>query len=151
MRLMGLFAVVAIAELAVFILVESRIGLLNALIIAVITAIVGSSLVRRAGLSVLGDMRRRTSAGQVPGRELSHGAAILVAGALLISPGFLTDVIGFTLLIPGVRDAIHRQITKRLEDKITVITGQAFGSSPVQAPPDRQPEIIDVEGWEENP
>lgn len=147
MRLMGLFAVVAIAELAVFVLVEQQIGLLNSLLIAVLTAVIGSALVRRAGVSVIGDIRRKSSEGIVPGRELTHGAAVLVAGALLISPGFLTDVIGFTLLVPTVRDLIHRQVVKRLGDKVTVITGSRFETS--RRRPNDGPEIIDVEGWEE--
>ncbi len=152
MRLMGIFAVVALAELAVFVLVEQRIGLLNSLLIAVLTAVVGSTLVRRAGISVIGDIRRRTSEGRIPGRELTHGAAILVAGALLISPGFLTDIFGFTLLAPPVRDFIHSQVSRRIGDRVTVIAGERMSTirPPGAGPPRRpRPEIIDVEGWEE--
>ena len=144
MPLMALFLIVAVAELAVFVLVEAQIGLLNALLIAVATAVIGSSLVRRAGVKVIGDIRRRTSEGQVPGRELTHGAAILVSGALLISPGFLTDVIGFLLLVPPIRDAIHGRVRRSLENRVTVIGTRTMTESRQPAP-----DIIDVEGWEE--
>jgi UPF0716 protein FxsA len=95
MRFLALFGLIALAEMATFFWVESRIGLLWALGIAVTTAIVGSFLVRRAGLAVLRRLRDRVTSGQLPGRELSDGAAVLVSGAFLISPGFLTDIAGF--------------------------------------------------------
>jgi len=140
MRIVLTFAVVALAEIATFMAVESRIGLGATLLIALFTAVLGSSLVRRAGMAVWADFRRRLASGGMPTRELSHGAAILVAGAFLISPGFLTDTIGFLLLVPAVRDRIHRIASNRLEGKLTVVT-------PAYSPPS-DPTIIDVEGWE---
>jgi UPF0716 protein FxsA len=142
MRIMLMFAVVAIAELATFIAVESQIGLGPTLLIALATAILGSALVRRAGMSVWADFRRKLTEGGLPTRELSHGASILVAGALLISPGFLTDTIGFLLLVPAVRDQIHRIASKRLQGRVTVISS---GYSSTRSTDDT---IIDVEGWE---
>jgi UPF0716 protein FxsA len=126
---------VAVAELATFLMVERQIGMLWTLGIALTTAVLGSFLVRRAGGSVLRELRQKMAAGVLPGRELTHGAAVLVAGALLISPGFLTDTIGFLLLIRPVRDAIHRRIVDRYRDRVTV---SGLGQSP----------IIDVESWE---
>jgi UPF0716 protein FxsA len=135
-RILTLFIVVAVAELGTFLAVESRIGLLPTLGIALFTAVLGSFLVRRAGASVLRDLRREIGAGVLPGRQLTHGASILVAGALLISPGFLTDTIGFTLLIPAVRDLIHRSIVNHYQDRVSITTMGGSG------------EIIDVESWE---
>ena len=143
------FAVVAIAELALFMAVETRIGLGNALLLALATAVAGSILVRRAGSAVLSDFRRRMGEGAVPTRELTHGAAVLVAGALLISPGFLTDLVGFALLVPAVRDVVHRQAARRLRSRVTVVGAppSGFGTGP---PPRRtDQEVIDVESWEE--
>ncbi len=134
MNLLGTFGLVAVAELVVFVAVERRIGLMATLLIALATALVGSLLVRRAGLSVLARFRERLAGGSLPGKELTHGAAILVAGALLISPGFLTDAIGFTLLAPGTRDHIHRWVTRR------------FGGRVVPPGPAR---VVDVDSWEE--
>ena len=128
MRFLAVFALIAVAEMATFFWVESRIGLGWALGLAFLTALVGSFLVRRAGLSVLGRIQRKLGQGQLPGRELSDGAAILVSGAFLISPGFITDVIGFLLLIPAVRGLVYGMISKRLSARITVfgVSGQTL-------------------------
>ena len=123
MRLMFLFTVVALAEMAAFIWVGSIIGFGWALGIAIVTAVLGSILVRRAGISVWGRFRSKVNQGVLPGRELSDGAAILVSGAFLISPGFITDTLGFLLLIPAVRDVVYRNINKRLSGRVKVLTG----------------------------
>jgi UPF0716 protein FxsA len=122
MRLVGIFAVIALAEMATFFWVESQIGLGWALALAIATALLGSFLVRRAGLSVLGRIQRKMGQGQLPGRELSDGAAILVAGAFLISPGFITDTLGFLLLIPSMRDLVYRSVSKRFSGRVSVFT-----------------------------
>lgn len=141
MRFLAMFALVAIAEMATFFWVESRIGLAWALALALATAIIGSYLVRRAGLSVLGRIRHKLNQAQLPGRELSDGAAILVSGAFLISPGFITDTLGFLLLLPPTRDLIYRVVSKRLSSRVTVM------ASDFQTPPRDtiQGEIIDID------
>jgi UPF0716 protein FxsA len=122
MRFFGVFALIAVLEMATFFWVQSWIGLGWALGIALATALIGSYLVKRAGLSVLGRMRSKVDEGRLPGRELSDGAAVLVAGAFLISPGFITDTIGFLLLLPMVRDLVYRFVTKRFSGRVTVFT-----------------------------
>jgi UPF0716 protein FxsA len=122
MRFFAIFALVAIAEMATFFWVESWIGLGWALLLALATAFIGSVLVRRAGISVLARLRRKVDQAELPGRELSDGAAILVSGAFLISPGFITDTLGFLLLLPPVRDLIYRIVSKRFMSKVTVVT-----------------------------
>jgi UPF0716 protein FxsA len=122
MKFLAIFGLVALAEMATFFWVESQIGLLWALAIAATTAIVGSLLVRRAGMSVFGRIQQKTRRGQIPGRELSDGAAVLVAGAFLISPGFITDVMGFLLLLPPIRELIFRQVTRRFTSRVAVFT-----------------------------
>ena len=139
MRLFSVFGLVALLELATFLWVESRIGLGWALGLAFITAIIGSQLVRRAGLAVWRRFRRRIDSGEVPGRELSDGATVLVAGAFLISPGFVTDILGFVLLLPGAQERVFQMISARFRGKL------GFPSSR-KAEPD--PGVIDVEGWE---
>ncbi len=124
MRFLAWFLFVSILELATFFWVEDRIGLGWALGLAFATAVIGSYLVRRAGVTVFRQIRNRLDTGQLPGRELTHGAAILVAGAFLISPGFLTDTIGFILLIPQVRDLIHGVVSRRLGARFRVATQQ---------------------------
>ena len=107
----------------------------------------GSVLVRCAGLSVWGRFRGKVNQGVLPGRELSDGAAILVSGAFLISPGFITDTLGFLLLIPAVRDMIYRNITKRLSGRVNVLTGnrRIRGDWPGGTQEVLQYEIIDAE------
>lgn len=140
MRFLALFGLIAIAEMATFFWVESRIGLGWALGLALATAIIGSYLVRRAGLSVWARIRGKVNEGQLPGRELSDGAAILVAGAFLISPGFLTDTLGFLLLVPTVREAIHRSITRRFSSRVTVFTSNfSTTREPIRG------EVIDID------
>lgn len=138
MNLLGIFGLVAVAELVVFVAIERQIGLTAALLIALGTALAGSVLVRRAGLAVLARFREKLEVGSLPGRELTHGAAVLVAGALLISPGFLTDVIGFSLLVPQVRDAIHAVASKRISARV-IVPG-----------PDPSESVVDVDAWEES-
>lgn len=141
MRFFAIFALIAIVEMATFFWVESWIGLGWALLLALATAFIGSYLVKKAGLRVLAQMRQKMNQAQVPGRELSHGAAILVAGAFLISPGFITDALGFLLLLPAVREMIHSVASKRLTSRVTVMTAN------FQTPPRDtiQGEIIDVD------
>lgn len=136
MNPLGIFGLVAVAELVVFVAVERQIGLPAALLIALATALVGSVLVRRAGLAVLARFREKLEVGSLPGREMTHGAAVLVAGALLISPGFLTDAIGFLLLVPRVRDSLHAAMTKRISTRVVV--------------PGVDELVVDVDAWEES-
>jgi UPF0716 protein FxsA len=141
MRFFAVFALIALAEMATFFWVESRIGLAWALGLALATAVIGSVLVRRAGISIIGRFQRRLGEGELPGRELSHGAAILVAGAFLISPGFITDTLGFLLLLPPVRELIHRIVSRRVSARMSVITSNF--NTPSSDP--AYGEVIDVD------
>jgi UPF0716 protein FxsA len=146
MRFLAFFGLIALAEMATFFWVESRIGLGWALGLALATAVIGSALVRRAGISVLSRIQQKIGQSQMPGRELSDGAAILVSGAFLISPGFITDALGFLLLVPMVRDVIYRIVSKRLSSRFTVFTRtrQTFQGRRVE-PHQGTGDIIDVD------
>ena len=146
MRFFTVFALVAVAEMATFFWVESKIGLAWALGLALATALVGSFLVKRAGLSVLRRIQTKMGQGQLPGRELSDGAAILVSGAFLISPGFITDILGFLLLVPPVRDVVYRVVSKRISGRVAIFTGGPPTGS--QEPITNPQDVIDVEGWD---
>jgi UPF0716 protein FxsA len=139
-KFFALFLLVSLAEMAAFLWVGSQIGFGWALGMALATAVIGSILVRREGISTLGRIKTKMNAGQVPGRELSDGAAILVSGAFLISPGFITDTIGFLLLIPAVRAWVHRTLSRRVSSRFNVfVPGRAPAAQRAQV------EIIDVE------
>ena len=108
MRLFLLLVAVPIIEIALFIEVGGWLGTWPTIGIVVLTAFLGSMMLRQQGLKALGDIQGRLMAGDDPGQMLADGAMILVSGVLLLTPGFFTDAIGFLLLIPGVRSAIFR-------------------------------------------
>jgi len=101
-----LFLVIPIIEVYLLIEVGSRIGALWTILLVVTTAIIGVNLLRQQGISTLMRANQAMSQGQVPAMEMMEGIFLAVGGALLITPGFFTDVIGFTCLLPFTRRAI---------------------------------------------
>ena len=114
MRLFLLFLIVPLVELALFIQVGGLIGLLPTLLIVIITAVVGTILVRSQGFGVLNQLRGSLNEFKDPTEPLVHGAMILFSGALLLTPGFFTDAVGFALLVPGIRTAIFQAVRSRI-------------------------------------
>lgn len=106
------FVVIPLVELAIFAAVSGQIGLGYALLFALFTAVLGGYCVKRQGLGVLAEIRNSTDRGRMPLGELFDGACLIAAGALLITPGFLTDAIGFALLIPRIRKLLREAIRK---------------------------------------
>lgn len=115
------FLLVPVLELMLFIYVQNRIGLGLMLIGILITAAAGAFLVRMQGLAVWMRVRGDLEAGLIPGRQLVHGAMVLVGGALLLTPGFLTDAVGFLLMIPFVREGLRRLGNRFWQRRVTVI------------------------------
>lgn len=115
------FLTVPILELLLFIYVEGRIGLGRMLIAVIITAIFGAFLVRQQGVAVLLRLREDLRTGVMPGHQLVHGALVLVGGALLLTPGFLTDAVGFGLMIPVVREGIRRWGSRSFRRRTIII------------------------------
>lgn len=126
MILLLLFVVVPIVELWVIIRVGSAIGFLNTLAIIVGVAVLGSWLVKREGLRVWRRFTESVSRGRVPTRELVDGVMILGAGALLLTPGFVTDVFGVLMLFPPTR-AVFRSLVMRSAKKRTIIVRRGEG------------------------
>jgi UPF0716 protein FxsA len=114
MWLLLAFIAVPLIEIALFIQVGGAIGLWPTLAIVVITAILGTWLVRAQGLMAMNNLRRSFSELNDPSEPLAHGAMILLSGALLLTPGFFTDAIGFALLAPPVRTAVFHWVRKRV-------------------------------------
>ncbi|MEC8523524.1 MAG: FxsA family protein, partial [Pseudomonadota bacterium] len=102
MPLLIIFILVPMAELAVLIKVGSAIGVLWTLALIFLTAIIGVHLLRQQGLATLMKANERMQQGALPAQELAEGFLLALAGALLLTPGFLTDAFGFSLLMPGV-------------------------------------------------
>lgn len=141
-----------VAEIAVFIIVGQYIGLFPTLAMILVTAIIGSALLRIQGFGLLRRIRQETEAGRVPGRELVHGVMILVAGVLLLTPGFITDTLGFLLFIPAVRDLGWNL----LRDRIVVMSSSGFATRGSSGPGPRasrgKPVIdLDPQDFERNP
>ena len=139
MPLFLLFLAVPIIEIALFIQVGGWIGLFPTLAIVVLTAVLGTWMIRTQGLREMANLR--TSFGELrdPTEPLAHGAMILVAGALLLTPGFFTDAVGFALLVPGVRLAVFRWARTKVKVASFATHGQA------QRPPHGASDIIDGE------
>jgi UPF0716 protein FxsA len=117
----AVFLLVPVVEVILFIVVGSRIGVALTVGLVVLTALVGAGLVTRQGRSVLSEAQTELAVGTVPARQLAHGVMILIAGALLVTPGFLTDTIGFALLIPAVREVLRRNVMRRFRPDMTII------------------------------
>ncbi|MEA2825869.1 MAG: protein FxsA [Actinomycetota bacterium] len=111
------FIILPIVELAVIIQVGQAIGVFNTIGILLLVSFVGAWLVKREGLSVWRRFQEQMQRGVVPGREIGDGVLIMVAGALLISPGFVTDIFGVLLLLPPVRAAVRRAALYRVGRK----------------------------------
>ncbi len=109
------FLAVPIVEIALFIQVGGLIGLWPTLAIVVLTAVLGTYLVRSQGAQALNKVRRSFSDLNDPTEPLAHGAMILVAGVLLLTPGFFTDALGFALLTPPIRVAVFNYLRKHVK------------------------------------
>lgn len=117
-RLVLLFLLTPAIELGLLIQVDRLIGFWPTIGLIAATGIAGSYLARREGLSTWRRLNERLRAGDLPGKELADGVIILVAGALLITPGVLTDAIGFLGLLPPTRALVRRMIIRRLRKKM---------------------------------
>ncbi len=115
--LLVLFLIVPIVELAVIIQVGQAIGVVPTIATLIGVSVVGSWLVKREGMGVWRRFRQQMEAGHVPGRELADGVMIMLAGALLLTPGFVTDVFGILLLLPPVRAAIRVSALRHLTER----------------------------------
>ncbi|RYH10878.1 FxsA family protein [Tropicimonas sp. IMCC6043] len=114
MPLFLLFLAVPLIEIALFIQLGSLLGLGWTLLIVVLTALLGTWLVRQQGRDVLVRVQRSIGELDDPTEPLAHGAMILFAGALLLTPGFFTDTVGFLLLVPKVRERMFRWIRSKV-------------------------------------
>ena len=131
------FLLVPLIEIGLFIQVGGAIGLWPTLGIVVLTAILGTVLVRAQGAAALNQLRGSFNELRDPTEPLAHGAMILFSGALLLTPGFFTDAIGFALLIPAVRQAAFRALRNRVKV-------QTFGTPPHAGQHPHHPQPDDV-------
>jgi len=114
-QLLLLFVVLPALELGLLIEVGRRVGTPATLTLIAVTGVVGASLARRQGLGVLRALQRETAEGRLPAGSLVDGVMILVAGALLVTPGIVTDAFGFLCLVPAFRRLAKRELLRRWE------------------------------------
>ena len=118
--LLVLFIVVPIAELAVIIQIGQEIGLLWTVALLIADSVLGSLLMRSQGRAVWRRFSEALQAGRPPAREVVDGALVLFGGALLLTPGFLTDIVGVALLLPPTRAVFRRLLLRRLAKRMVV-------------------------------
>lgn len=133
------FLAVPLIEIALFIQLGGLIGLWPTLAIVILTAVLGTWLVKTQGRLAMGQLRQSFESLNDPSEPLAHGAMILVAGALLLTPGFFTDAVGFALLMPPFRKAVFAWGKKRVN-----VQRFDMGTGPAQQRPASE-DVIDGE------
>ena len=128
-RLFLLFTLVPVLELGLLIEIGSRVGALPTIAVVVATGVLGAWLARREGLRAMRGLQEAMARGEMPASPLVEGFMILVGGAFLVTPGVLTDLVGFALLIPRSRAQIKKWVVRAIEKRVrvhsTVVTSNA--------------------------
>ena len=152
------FLVVPIVELYLFVEVSAAIGFGAALLWIVGVSVVGAWLVKREGMSALRRANQKVASGEIPTDELIAGILILFAGALMLTPGFLTDALGLLLLFPPTRALVRNRLRGRFSSGPILIGGRFgadhfgaghFGSG--RSAGGSRSDVWDVDSWEEPP
>ncbi|MGB8624365.1 MAG: FxsA family protein [Paracoccaceae bacterium] len=143
MWLFLLFLGIPLIEIALFIQVGGLIGLWPTLAIVVITAFLGTTLMRQQGALAMSEIRGSFNDLRDPTEPLAHGAMILLAGALLLTPGFFTDTVGFLLLLPPFRAAAYRWLRKRVHVESFSAGGPRPGPRSPRDPASRTGDVIE--------
>lgn len=138
--LLILFIVLPILEMWVLISVGQEIGALPTIGLVLLTAVVGLALLRRQGISTVMRAQQKMQTGEVPAQEMAEGIFLAVGGALLLTPGFITDAIGFVCLIPGLRQLV----LGKLLSHVVILTPGDLGRGPGAGQPrDRSDNVIE--------
>jgi UPF0716 protein FxsA len=143
--LLLLFIVVPFVELALLLKLADLTSWWHTLLLVIVTGVLGTWLARSQGVRTYRKIQQSLSAGQMPTDSLLDAAMIFVAGGLLLTPGILTDLLGFSLLVPFTRQLYRRWLVKRFKARFTMQT--TFGSSE----PRQESEIIDSYVVEHHP
>jgi UPF0716 protein FxsA len=144
-----LLLAVPLAEIAAFVVIGGQIGVWATLGMVLLTAIIGSFLLRWQGIGLFNRINTEMRANRVPGRELVHGVMILIAGVLLLTPGFVTDSLGFLLFVPAVRDLVWRAVKDRI---VVQSMSSGFGTAGArQSTPEDGVVDLDEDEFQRNP
>lgn len=132
--LLLLFVIVPIVEITLLINVGQAIGAWYTVALVLLSAFIGVNMLRHQGLATLTRARSRMDSGELPAQEVVEGLVLAVGGALLITPGFVTDLMGFCCLIPLTRRALVKPLLRQFALVATRQAGATFGSSSAQGP-----------------
>jgi len=124
-----LFLVIPIIEIYFLIKVGEVIGIFPTILLVISTAVIGAGLLRQQGLSTLARFQQNLSNGKIPAQEMVEGIILAVGGALLMTPGFVTDTMGFLCLLPFSRKFIATNVIKRSSAKFTAGMSGGMGGS----------------------
>ncbi|NDV92474.1 FxsA family protein [Alteromonas sp. 345S023] len=120
-----LFAILPIIEIALLIHVGDIIGGWNTVALVILSAFIGAYFVKREGINTLQTAQAKMQRNELPGKELVDGLMLVVAGVLLVTPGFITDIFGFLFALPGTRHVLAAQVSKHM--KMRVVTAGSAG------------------------
>jgi len=137
--LLAAFIALPLIEIWVFIEIGAEIGAFSTIAVCVLTAVVGMAMLRAQGFATLMRARSQMDEGILPAKELFDGLCLLVAGAFLLTPGFVTDIFGFLLLVPAFRGFLRALVGRRLETHATVHVGPELGGGGGGGAPRRGP------------
>lgn len=152
-----LFVVVPIAELYVIVQVAGGLGAANTILLLIGISVLGAWLAKQAGIGVLNRLQRTIRQGRVPSGELVDGGLVLFAGALMITPGFLSDLLAIALLLPPTRAVVRHAILGRIRaggGAIRVVSGwrrPGPGGAAPGASNGPAADVWDVDAWEDPP
>jgi UPF0716 protein FxsA len=123
-----IFVIVPILEMVLLIKVGSAIGAITTVALVLLTAMVGINLIKRQGFEAMRSAQHKMNSGELPARELLDGLCLAVAGALLLTPGFVTDAFGFALLVPAFRGVLALWLQSRMSIRVQGMQSSASPS-----------------------
>ena len=148
--LFPIFVVVTLAEIYVLVSVGQAIGGLSTVLIVVITAFIGTSLLRQQGWSTMAKAQQSMAEGRTPAMEMLEGVVILVSGILLLTPGFLTDGLGLLGLMPWSRHYFINHFLEKNAERVFKSRNSVFiNRSGTDEPKTKKDETIEGEFWED--
>lgn len=104
--LVSLFTIIPAIEIYLLFTIGAELGAMNTILVILVTGVVGAALAKSQGLLILHNIQKQLNSGQLPANEIIHGFLVFGGGLLLLTPGFLTDILGFSAVIPGTRHLI---------------------------------------------
>ena len=147
-RLLILFIIIPLVELYLLVVVGSRVGLPATILLVILTGAWGAYLAKSQGYSILARIQAETAAGRVPTKELIDGLLVLIGGIVLLTPGLLTDLAGFCLMLPGFRAIIRARVKKKFASQVgdfQMSTPDGMGARTQETPKHpKNDDVIDV-------